>query len=82
MLRKQNETVGREKMDSGLMSESRNLLHKEKGEKNRLKGKLLLCPASLPLTAKSAEHLCETRIQGKQEMVQVQLDSVQPSSLP
>lgn len=60
-LGKQNESVGEQ--GSGLMSETRNLLHNERGQQTRLEGKLPLCPAPHTFTARCPE----TRGQKEQE---------------
>lgn len=65
-LGKQNEPV--REQGSGLMSETRNLLHNERGQQTRLQGRLPLCPAPRTFTARCPEHFCETRSQGGQDL--------------
>ena len=74
--------MGKEQQCSGLVSETKNLLHYEKGKQIRLQGKWLPYPISCTSIARCPEHLSETRGQRKQKVLQGQWDSVHPSVLP
>lgn len=69
VLRKQEEPVRGEQQGSGLVSETRNLLHDARGQETRLE-ELPLCPAPHTFTARCPELLRETRGQEEQETVQ------------
>lgn len=82
VLEKQKEPAGGEQHTSGLMSETGDLPHDEKGKQNRLEDKLPPRPAPHTFTARHPEHLRETRGQEEQEMVQGRWVRVQPSAPP